>query len=346
MIKVSIIVPIYKTEQYLQKCLLSLLNQTIKEIEIIAVIDGSPDNSYSIVSNLRDQHPEVIQLLQKTNGGLGDARNYALPYVKGDYIGFVDSDDYVHPQMYEMLYARAVSEDADISICEFSFVDEVGKILNITNVCNNKDISMGDKRYALKYGRNEAFNKIYKKELFLYTSIRYPKIWFEDYPTTPLLISQANKIAYVNNPLYYYVQRKGSIMNQAFTFSDRNFEILNATEIIVNAKEQFEPEHFRFYLDEVVPVHAFIRFYKNIISIENKNNRINTIKKWGSELNRLLPGWEKSSAIGNLRNKIRNPLKKLIFGIIIQAFKTGDVRLLNMLLSIPGLKQTLNPSPR
>jgi glycosyltransferase involved in cell wall biosynthesis len=330
--KISIIVPVYKTEQFLRKCLNSLVNQKFEEIEILLINDGSPDKSQVIIEEYCLLYPDKVKGFLKKNGGLGDARNFGLQYAKGDFIGFIDSDDYIHSEMYFDLYQKANNENADIAICEFAIIDEKDKILNYTDITNHLDISKEDKKFALKYGRNEAFNKIYKKELFLNTAIRYPKIWFEDYPITPLLIEKANRIVYVDRPLYYYVQRKGSIMNQAATFSKRNFEILLATEMIINAKNDFNPEHYWFYLDEVAPIHAFTRFFKIILLIKNVSERDEIIKKWGYELNKILPGWEKSSAIEKLKRKIKNPIKRFFMQIIINSFLTGKTKLLNSIL--------------
>lgn len=102
--KVSVIVPFYNVENYIEKCIKSLINQTLEDIEIILVNDGSKDNSINIAKKYAEKYPEKIVYLEKENGGLGDARNYGIPYAKGEYIAFVDSDDYVEKDMYkEML---------------------------------------------------------------------------------------------------------------------------------------------------------------------------------------------------------------------------------------------------
>ena len=116
--KVSVIVPVYNTEKYLEKCLNSLVQQTLDEIEIIVVDDGSPDNSQAIISKYAEQYPNKIISLKKKNGGLGDARNFGLEYAAGEFIGFVDSDDWVDTKMYETMYKEAIN-GYDIVLCDY-----------------------------------------------------------------------------------------------------------------------------------------------------------------------------------------------------------------------------------
>ena len=112
--KVSVIVPFYNVEGYIEKCLETLVNQTLKDIEIILVNDGSKDRSIDIVKKFLKQYPEKIVYLEKENGGLSDARNFAIPYVKGEYIAFLDSDDYVEKDMYQLMYDIAQKEKSDM----------------------------------------------------------------------------------------------------------------------------------------------------------------------------------------------------------------------------------------
>ena len=122
--KVSIIVPIYKVEKWLDRCLDSLVHQTLEEIEIIAVNDGSPDNSQAIIDRYVEQYPDKVYGYIKENGGLSDARNYGLQYAHGEYIAFVDSDDYVDVTAYEKLYNKAKEEDSEIVVCGYFKVND------------------------------------------------------------------------------------------------------------------------------------------------------------------------------------------------------------------------------
>mgnify|MGYP005781662729 CR=1 FL=1 len=118
-IKVSVIVPVYNVEQYLEKCLDSLVRQTLNEIEIIVVDDGSQDNSRKIAEAFREKYPNKVYFFYKENEGLGEARNFGLDYAKGEYIGFVDSDDWVDEKTFQAMYETARNEDADVVVCDF-----------------------------------------------------------------------------------------------------------------------------------------------------------------------------------------------------------------------------------
>ena len=113
MIKVSVIVPVYNVAGYLEKCLETLVNQTLQEIEIIIVNDGSTDSSVDIIRKFAENYPKKIIALDKKNGGLSDARNYGMSYAKGKYIGYIDSDDFIDLDMMELLYNKAEEEQAD-----------------------------------------------------------------------------------------------------------------------------------------------------------------------------------------------------------------------------------------
>ena len=118
-IKVSVIVPVYNVEAYLERCLDSLVKQTLEEMEIIVVNDGTKDNSQAIIDRYAAAYPQKVISLIKENGGLSDARNYGIPYAHGEYIGFVDSDDYLNVTMYQKLYDRAAETDSDIVVCGY-----------------------------------------------------------------------------------------------------------------------------------------------------------------------------------------------------------------------------------
>ena len=127
-IKVSIIVPVYNVELYLEKCLLSVVNQTLNEIEILVVNDGSKDNSQKIIEEFQLEYPTKIFGFTKENGGLSDARNFGIDRAKGQFLGFVDSDDYVSETMFEEMYNLAIKYDAEMTICNLQKVDENGSV--------------------------------------------------------------------------------------------------------------------------------------------------------------------------------------------------------------------------
>lgn len=230
---ISVIVPIYKVEKYLKKCVESILEQTYSNLDIILVDDGSPDNCGDIIEEFRKKN-EKIRTIHQKNGGLSDARNSGIKIAKGKYIVCIDSDDWIEKNMIEVLYKDIINTNSDISVCEFVEEDDLQNILS-TKKYNNEIIEFNSKE-ALKslikqdILTNHAWNKLYKASLF--EGIEYPKgQLMEDVSTTYKLFEKANKIVYQNTSLYHYIQRGTSILgnitekrinDQEFAFFDRN----------------------------------------------------------------------------------------------------------------------------
>ncbi|AOR24535.1 glycosyltransferase family 2 protein [Clostridium taeniosporum] len=215
---ISIIMPIYKAEDYLNKSVTSILNQTLKEFELILVDDGSPDNSGEICDKLA-LNDDRIKVIHKENGGASTARNAGLDIAKGEFIAFVDSDDWIEPNMFEILFKLAKEYDADISQCNYIKTEnEDEKIINNeTEVIKtfNSIESLGNLYNEMYVSTVVLWNKIYKKSLF--NEIRFPNMRiFEDEAIMYKLLFQSNKLVYTNKKLYYYRNTPDSIMNAKF----------------------------------------------------------------------------------------------------------------------------------
>lgn len=208
MTKISVIVPVYGVEKYIKKCIESLVNQTFKDFEILVVNDGTKDKSIDIIKeNFNDKR---IKILNKKNGGLSDARNYALPYATGEYILYVDSDDYVHPEILEKLYNKAIEDKADIVTC-LAYKDEDGLVSPLETPFNT-DLDVV-RRYILN--RPSAWSKLVRKEIMEHSELAFMKgKIYEDLATMPALALYTDKISFIDDYLYYYLIREGSIMNQ------------------------------------------------------------------------------------------------------------------------------------
>lgn len=210
---ISIIIPVYKVEKYLEKCIQSVINQTYENLQIILVDDGSPDNCGKICDEYAKKDHR-IEVIHKSNGGLSDARNKGLEIAKGEYIGFVDSDDYIEADMYEVLYNLLKQYNADVSICNFYTVSQ-GKISikNADNGINEYNRIEILKEILLdKNIQSYAWNKLYKKELF--DEIKYPiGKKYEDIGTTFFLLEKCNKVVVTGKSEYYYINRQDSIVN-------------------------------------------------------------------------------------------------------------------------------------
>ena len=223
--KVSIIIPVYGVEKYIAKCLDSLVNQTLDDIEIIVVNDGSPDNSQKIIDKYVKKYPDKVKSYIKENGGQGSARNYGIKYATGEYVGYVESDDYVEKDMYKKLYDKAKVDDLDIVVCgSYNVVEETeNKVVDLDKII------FDDKKLNSFFGRMAVWNKIYKKKLVENMKFR-SKVWYEDLDFTVNVLSKAKKVDYVNEPFYDYLIREGSTMNNSNI--ERNLEILLAFDEI------------------------------------------------------------------------------------------------------------------
>ena len=218
MAEISIIVPVYNVEHYLENCIESILNQTFKDFELILVDDGSTDNSGKIC-DIYEKKDSRIKVIHKNNGGLSSARNTCLDIACGKYVGFVDSDDSIHPKMYEVLYNLIKKYKSDISCCSYKYTYDISskeyEKLNLNKVIEMSNIEAIEKLYDKDLGVRliVAWNKLYNKCLF--DNIRY-KVGrlHEDEFMAHRILYNSKKITYVDNELYYYLQREGSIMSQ------------------------------------------------------------------------------------------------------------------------------------
>lgn len=224
MIKVSVIVPVYNVYDYLEKCLDSLVKQTLKEIEVIIVNDGSIDNSQLIIDKYTKKYKNMISYI-KDNGGLSDARNYGIKRAHGDYLSFIDSDDYIDESMLEKMYNYAVQNNLDIVTCDSIKVYLNGNKQELLK--SNLNYSSDDKKnYLLSHPM--ACTRIYKREIFNFASFK-KGIYYEDLELIPKLLNITTKVGFIDEGLYYYLQRNGSIMYQ-HVFNDKLLDIFSVLE--------------------------------------------------------------------------------------------------------------------
>lgn len=214
--KVSVIVPVYNTEAYLEQCLNSLVCQTLPDMEILVVDDGSTDSSLRIAQRFEKMHPNKVRVFSKENGGQGSARNLALKHAQGEYLGFVDSDDWVDTAMYMEMYETAVHENAKIVICDM--IDEYP----------NRTVYYHASRFEDKFTVTpSACNKLFSRSLV--GNDAFPLgIWYEDFEFTTKQLMKTEKIATVQKGFYHCHCREVSTMNN--NNSKKNLDILAVME--------------------------------------------------------------------------------------------------------------------
>lgn len=239
--KVSIIVPVYNVENYVGKCLDSLVKQSYDNIEIIVVNDGSIDGSSAIIAGFASEYPQKVFSFEKSNGGLSDARNYGIDIATGDYFGFVDSDDYVSPTMYEEMMSLAVKHSAEMVICNIQKVTGTGgvtqKLTQIPNMPEKIDLENHFSVFSdLSYF---ACNKLFNKNLFKNKRFKNG-IHFEDIHLIPQLLLECKIIAQTQSFHYHYLERSDSISK---SHTEKGLDILYAVEAVEQAFEKSRYAH-------------------------------------------------------------------------------------------------------
>lgn len=211
---VSIIVPCYKVEKYLPRCLDSLVNQTLENIEIICINDGSPDRCIDILNDYKERYPNKVVIIDKQNEGVWRGRFDAIAIARGEYIGFVDSDDYVELDFAEKLYYCAINNDADIAVCGFHRVDvDTGKILNTEMTEERHAFEIEKEPERLLELNGAPWNKLFRAPIMksLHDFSEPPKI-FDDMMMHLLAYPAVKKVAFTPHALVNYIIRNDSIM--------------------------------------------------------------------------------------------------------------------------------------
>lgn len=210
---ISVIVPVYNINAYIEKCIVSLLAQTYRNLEIILVDDGSTDGSGQICDKYAKQDDRIV-VLHKENGGLSDARNYGIERAHGCLLAFVDGDDWVHPQMYEMMVGVMETWQADVVTCWFEQADKsFANRQYLQNELHVKLLTGAEAIADIEKPLVVAWNKLYKKEIF--AVIKYPKgKLHEDEYVIHRIFYQCKRVAVIGEPLYFYSIRDGSIVAQ------------------------------------------------------------------------------------------------------------------------------------
>ena len=318
--KLSIIVPVYGVEKYIDKCLNSLVKQSLKEIEIIVVNDGTKDNSQKIIDKYVKKYPDKIKSYIKENGGLGSARNYGLKKATGEYIGYVDSDDFVEKDMYKKLYNKAKENNYDIVVCGNYNVSEDYQNKNIDAFINNYNTDLEN----IFFGKMAVWNKIYKRDILIKNKLEFKeKVWYEDLAFTLKAIMNSNTFAFIDEPLYDYLIREGSTMNNSNV--KRNLEILEAFNDILSYIQHNKKEEYFSKIEFLAIDHIYISAIVRVLKAEADDKvKRETINKLIDYMNKKFPNYKNNKYINTL-SKNRKIIYKLInikmYGLINLIFK-------------------------
>lgn len=328
---VSVIVPCYKVEKYISRCIDSLLNQTLKNIEIICVNDGSPDNTLEILKKYKEKFGENFSIIDKKNEGVWKARVDGINIAKGEYIAIVDSDDYVETNYLERLYNEIKKQKADIVICGFSRIDnETGHVFSKEmNTFENKDIYTSKNPEDIISINGALWNKLYRADIIKKAKLfEKPPIVFEDMMMFSLIFMNVKKISFVNDCLYNYMVRKDSAISTIAKEQQKMSE--DSMVILRKIYEENNKE-----LVPVIDALAFLHFGISLmfrLSYNPSINMKNELKKNKEYLDSNFLTWKKNkylSFIYCLKHGGKNIkvaiMKKIydfnMFGIFLKFYK-------------------------
>ena len=311
---VSVIVPVYNVEKYIEKCLKSLINQTIEELQIIIVNDGSTDSSKEKIQKYikkykQENGKKEIIYLEKQNGGLSDARNYGMKYATSKYIAFLDSDDYIENDTYQKMYKKIEEEKGDMVECDFIW-EYPNKNKIDTGVIYKLDTIIKDIRVV-------AWNKLIKKEIIDKNKIEFPKGYrYEDVLFTYKLIPYLNKISFIKEPLIHYVQRENSISNNQTIKTKDIIYVLDRT--LKYYKEKGIYEKYKEQLEYIYVRYMFCSSLKRMRRIKNRKIRKEYLKESFEKVYITFPNWKKNKYLKDksLKNIYLKSINKTIFKLI------------------------------
>ncbi len=307
--KVSVIIPVYNIENYIDKCLESVVNQTIDELEIIIVNDGSTDSSKDVIDKYMAKYNNKIKYLEKENGGLSSARNYGLKYATGEYIAFLDGDDYIELDTYKEMYEKAKKENADMVECDFlwEYPNKVKKDIGKIYLSKNE---------MIEKVRVVAWNKLIKKEIIEKENLEFPEgLRYEDIEFCYKLVPYLNKVSFVKKPFVHYVQRKTSIANTQNVKTKEIFMILD--NVINYYKENNIYEEYKNELEYIYTRYLLCSSLKRMCKIKNKLERKKALNETWEKLNNRFPNWKKNKILKkfNLKNLYIRSNNKITYKI-------------------------------
>lgn len=290
-IKLSVIIPVYNTSAYLRKCLDSVVeavSQVEEPVEVLIVNDGSTDESPKIIQDYCKKYPQFLKQFDKANGGLSDVKNYGLERANGEFVIFLDSDDYIEPSMYQDMLLAIEKEDADIAVCDIKLVyddDSLNRVwpcavpARTGNFAKVIDMSM----------MPASWNKIVRRSL--YSGLTFPVGKNnEDVAVTPIILGRAKKIAIVEKPYYNYYQRTGSIQNSAF--NEKRFVILETAKMCEERIKELDEEK-QEQIKGSVYLHQILSLAFYPIRMEKFKRRYELLKKYMDQVYVIYPDiWE------------------------------------------------------
>ncbi len=318
MIDISVIVPAYNVEKYISSCLDSLLNQTKKEIEIIAIDDGSTDNTLNILNEYKRNNPSKIHVISQNNQGLSITRNNGIKLSTGKYISFVDGDDEIDTNLFKNLWDKLEEFPYDVVAFNVEIIYPNKKIIVNPGIASDiKDFNLDSKKKFLTDMYCMACNKIYKRDLFKDANLLFtPNTWFEDVLLMNKLIPNLTSLGYLDFPGYKYYQRENSI---TYTYSDKLKDINFVLEKILEYyKKNDLYSVYKAELEYIYVRYMFATYIKRLAKSKDKQKFNNGIKYSLNCVNKTFPNYKKNIYINKsgLKNLYLKNFNKFLAKII------------------------------
>ena len=308
MYKISVIVPVYNTEKYIKKCLDSLVNQTMRNIEIIVINDGSNDHSEEIIKDYENKYPDMIKYYKKENGGLSSARNYGLEKAKGKYIAFVDSDDYIDKELFSKLEEYI---DKNIDLIKFKTIKKYqdGKIERICGPIF--EVSAGEEAFNKLYSKDiliePSWLYLYRREFWIKNNFKYAEnLYNEDFGLTPIVISKAKTVVSTENYGYYYIQRENSIVTDNTKSKKKAYDLL---------------KHYDNMLEEIKSINLEKKTKENIKMFYTNCILLKTNELGRTEQKEYIKEIKKRKIVKNIKARnLKQLIKKILLNISIKLY--------------------------
>ena len=306
--KISVIIPVYNTQDYLSDCVDSILRQTLEDIEIILINDGSTDNSGKIIDGYVKKYPGKIRALTVENGGQGRARNFGIDMARGDYLSFIDSDDYLKVNALELMYSATVENDADIVVCDMEKRFDDGRREYVKAALQSDPLASA----------GSSSNKIFRRSAV--GDIRFPAgLWYEDFAFSAKMLLKSRMTVFVEKPLYIYRCGQSSTMNN--NNARKNLDIIAIMEDIhAFAKDEDKLDGFEFMLINHVLLDSIKR-----LQLQSAADKKAVIKKLRDYVKSYIPSL---AACGSYQRESRN--RRLIMALNYHGLEGLSIALLKL----------------
>lgn len=339
--KLSVIVPVYNVGEFLERCIRSLLGQTLDDMEIIIINDGSTDRTREIAEEYQRRYPQQIVVKTTENSGAGQARNEGMALADGEYIGFVDGDDYVCPTMFEKLYDSARRADADIACCGYRQVDGLDIQYKGTSIQDSEvyGTDIFESPEILVRSSPYLWNKIFRRSMLeTYDAKFEPLRIYEDLVFTYQMFLRANCITYVSQPLYYYMFSRGGSLT--FRFSEKRFDLMPAFGRLYEYYE--DAGAAKRFADELLFIllkHVYV-VCKEDAAWGMRRLKMRFVKESFAELDREFPGYAEHTRYYEVYGNSRELYRRKSFWY----FRTLVPRIFTARAGLRRLKRSMRPS--